>query len=197
MSSLPRVFIVESLRFSDEKKEWFEGRFLSQILHLTGTPSRYVYLRTKKELEEVIDQFEDSNFRYLHFSCHGNSKRVALTLDHLSFQELGELLAPCIEKRRVFFSSCEVANENLAMALLKESGCYSVVGPSKSIEFDRAAIFWASFYHLLLRDEATSIKHSHIVAITSSLQKLFGVHMRYFQASSSAAKKFREVPFGS
>jgi hypothetical protein len=197
MSSIPRVFIVESLRFSDEENDLFEGRFLSQMLTLSGAPGKYVYLRTKAELEEVLDQFEDSQFRYLHFSCHGNSKGIALTLDHLSFKELGELLAPCIKKRRVFFSSCKVANARLAEALLPGTECYSVIGPSKAIEFDRAAIFWASFYHLMLRDEAKSMKHSQLENITSSLQTLFGLHMRYFQASRAASTGFREVPLGS
>jgi len=81
MKSKPRVFIVESLRFADEKQDLFEGKIVSQILALSCSPSEYVYLRTKKELEEVMDHFEESGYRYLHFSCHGNSNKLSLTLD--------------------------------------------------------------------------------------------------------------------
>ena len=194
MATKPQVFIIESLRFEDEQENLFEGKILSQMLKLSGSEPRYVYLRTKQELEEVIDQFEDSNFRYLHFSCHGSSKGIGLTLDHLSFGELSEMLAPCLEKRRVFFSSCRVMNETLAAALLKDTDCYSVIGPSKNINFDRATAFWSSFYHLMLRDEAKSMKRDELQKRTSSLQKLFGVHMRYFSTSRSADNGFKEVP---
>lgn len=194
MKTTPRVFIVESLRFSDEKNDLFEGKVLSQILKLSRSSTEYVYLRTKKELEKVIDRFKNSGYRYLHFSCHGNRSGIGLTLDNLSFAELGEMLAPCLDKRRVFFSSCEVMNEKLAEALLKDNSCYSVIGPSKSINFDRAAIYWASFYHLMLRDEAKSMKRERLKERTATLQKLFGVHMRYFSTSRSAENGFREVP---
>jgi len=193
MTTKPRVFIIESLRFKDERERLFEGKVLSQMLRLSGSEPEYVYLRTKQELEEVIDHFEDSEFRYLHFSCHGSSKGIGLTLDHISFEELADILVPCLEKRRVFFSSCKVMNEKLAAALLKNTGCYSVIGPSKNINFDRAAAFWSSFYHLMLRDEAKSMKYEQLKQRTSSLQKVFGVHMRYFATSKSAPNGFREV----
>jgi hypothetical protein len=194
MTTKPRVFIVESLRFEDEQEQRFEGEVLSRMLRLSGSEPRYVYLRTKQELEEVINQFEDSGFRYLHFSCHGSSKGIGLTLDHVSFEEFAQMVAPCLEKRRVFFSSCKVMNKNLASALLKHTGCYSVLGPCKNINFDRAAAFWASFYHLMLRDEATKMSADKLKQRTSSLQKLFGVHMRYFSSSKTAREGFKEVP---
>ena len=192
-SSSPSVFIIESLRFGDEKHERFEGRFLAQILHLGGSAARYVYLRTKKELGEVLDQFDKASYRYLHFSCHGDKTGIELTLDELPIRDLRKLLAPHLARRRLFFSSCEVANHRLAKALLRDSDCYSVIGPSTKINFDRAAIFWASFYHLMLRDEAPSMKSDRLAEITGSLQSLFDVHMRYFTASKSAPGGFREV----
>jgi hypothetical protein len=193
MRTKPCVFIIESLRFDNEKEDLFEGKVLSQILRLSGSTPEYVYLRTKQELEEIIDRFEDSKYRYLHFSCHGSSTGIGLTLDRLSFQELAEMLAPCLAGKRVFFSSCKVMNEGLAKALLKKTGCYSVIGPSKNINFDRAAVYWAAFYHLMLRDEAKSMKRDQLTRRTASLKKIFDVHMRYFAASKSAADGFKEV----
>ena len=194
MKSKPNVFIVESLAFLDEEKGRFEGKIISQILKLSGSESKYVYLRTKKELKEVIDQFKNSGYRYLHFSCHGNESEISLTLNNLSFEELGNILEPCLKKRRMFFSSCKVVNERLAEVLLKNTGCYSVIGPSESIEFDRAAIYWSSFYHLMLRDEAKSMKRDSLKKNTASLRKLFDVHIRYFSRSESAGNGFQEVP---
>ena len=103
------------------------------------------------------------------------------------------MLSPVLKSRRIFFSSCEVMNMKLANALLKNTGCYSVIGPSKSINFDRAAIFWASFYHLMLRDNGRSMKRRKLQEITSDLQRLFGVSMRYFATSDKKASGFCEV----
>lgn len=193
MTTTPQVFIIESLRFKDERGDLFEGKVLLQMLRLTGSKPRYVYLRTKQELEKVIDQFERSNFRYLHISCHGDSEGIGLTLDDLSFSELAEMLAPCLDKRRVFFSSCSVMNEKLAAALLKETDCYSIIGPSRRISFDRATAFWSSFYHLMLRDKAKSMKRGQLRECVMSLQNIFGVHMRYFSASRTDENGFKEV----
>src|SRR3989304_8337351 len=82
------VFIIESLRFDDEENKRFEGKFLSQILHLGDKKTIYYYIRTKKELEEVLRLFKKSNYRYLHLSCHGNKSSIFTTLDRVSFSEL-------------------------------------------------------------------------------------------------------------
>lgn len=166
---------------------------MSRILKLSGSESEYVYLRTKKELEKIIDLFKKSEYRYLHFSCHGDMNGIRLTFDYLSFEELGKILRPYLNQRRVFFSSCSVMNKKLASELIKNTGCYSVIGPSKKINFDRAAIFWASFYHLMLRDKAKSMKREQLQKITTALKKLFGVHMRYFSASKNSKNGFKKI----
>ena len=68
------VFVIESLEFDDEKENRFEGKFLSQILNMSGIESAYYYIRTRRELERILEIFEESEYRYLHFSCHGTSK---------------------------------------------------------------------------------------------------------------------------
>ncbi len=192
-TTLPRVFIVESLNLSDEKKDRFEGNHLSKILRLSGSEPEYMYLRTRRELEEVVDLFKDSEYRYLHISCHGNKSGIGLTFDNLTFEELGELFAPVLNKKRVFFSSCSVMNERCAAALLNKTGCLSVIGPSTSIYFDRATIFWSSFYHLMLRDEASSMKREQLQKTTIALKNLFDVHMRYFTTSQSSVNGYKKV----
>ena len=45
----------------------------------------------------------------------------------------------------------------------------------------------------MLRDEASSMKKSKLKQITSSLQHLFGLHMRYFTRSSKKTNEIEEV----
>src|SRR5690242_6588166 len=117
MKTTPDVFIIESLRFSDEKHRRFAGSFLSHILRLAERRVQYYYIRTRAEFEELLDRFADSGFRYLHISCHANRNGIGLTLDDLSVVDLGALLGSTLEKRRVFFSACELATDRLAKAL--------------------------------------------------------------------------------
>jgi hypothetical protein len=193
MTTTPDLFIIESLNFDDEAEGRCEGKFLTHLLRLTERNVKYFYIRTLKEFEEVLEKFEDSNYRYLHISSHGNEKELCLTLDHVEIKNIGSLLAPYLEKRRVFFSACKLASPQLAAALLQRTGCYSVIGPASAIGFDEAAIFWASFYYLMLRDEATGMKFKNIQKNVANLSKLFDIEMRYFRCSESAKVGFVEV----
>ncbi|MBB1094513.1 hypothetical protein HUU61_24920 [Rhodopseudomonas palustris] len=76
---------------------------------------------------------------------------MGTTFDDVSFKQLGQMLGPCLENRRVFVSACEKANSKLAKQLLPGSGCYSLIGPARAINFDDAAAFWVSFYHLMFK----------------------------------------------
>jgi hypothetical protein len=73
--TLASVFIVESVGFADERAGRLEGDILSQILQLSGRTSEYFYIRTKKELEAVLEEFDVSGMHYLHISCHGNPRK--------------------------------------------------------------------------------------------------------------------------
>jgi hypothetical protein len=65
-----------------------EGQNLQQILHLSGKEAEYVYIRTVKELEEVLNQYYESNFRYLHISCHGNDRGTCPDFGHPEFPQI-------------------------------------------------------------------------------------------------------------
>jgi len=189
----PDVFIIESLRFEDESRGYTEGSFLAHILKLAERDVHYVYIRTRAELEEVLDQFEDSKFRYLHISCHANSKGMSLTLDNLSVQEIGSIIGPCLDRRRIFFSACKIATPALATALLKETGCYSVIGPSEKVRFDEAALYWASLYHFMFKNDAVVITREMLKESMQMLSTVFGLGMKFYAASKNNERGFVEV----
>jgi hypothetical protein len=71
--SQPEIFVIEPLNFKDERAERFEGRIVSQILALTGKKYEYCYIRTKRELKELLNQFASSTYGYLRLSCRGDT----------------------------------------------------------------------------------------------------------------------------
>ena len=193
MKTTPDVFIIESLRFKDETRGHLEGRFISHILKLAERKVRYRYIRTRAELEELLEQFDRSGFRYLHVSCHANPDGVALTLDELSIKDMGQVFRPHLKNRRIFFSACKIATPALAETLLNGTGCYSVIGPSKSVDFDEAALFWASLYHLMFKNEAVVMKRDELKRNIVKLSKVFELGVKFFSASTKSKKGFTEI----
>ncbi|TVO93205.1 hypothetical protein [Shewanella algae] len=187
--SKPNVFIIESLDFEDEKSDRFEGKVLSQILKLNGIESEYYYIRTKQELDEIIDKFDESDYRYLHISCHGSPDSLETTLDSVSFEELNTMLSPCLDKKRVFISACEMVNTDLAGALIGDSECFSVIGPSEPVSFSDATIFWSSFYHLMFNNNENAMKRKEIKQILEKITDLFNVKVNYYSKSKSLGIK--------
>ncbi len=197
-STTPKVFIIESLDFDDEENQRYEGRILSQILQLSSEiESVYFYIRTRRELERIVTKFAKSRFRYLHLSCHGNPSSMATTLDEVPLHELGAILAPGLHKRRLFLSACQMASPALAQGLLPSSGCYSVIGPASDVDFGDAALLWASFYHLMFRDDRVVMKREQILKHLKSTAGLFEVPLNYFAPSRTRKEGYQLTRIGT
>jgi hypothetical protein len=176
------LFIIESLDRDDETLRR-EGVILSQIIELSGAlPVKYIYIRTTIELRMALYEFRELKYRYLHFSCHGSRNSISLTLEQLSFRDLVPILAPYLKARRLFFSACSVVNSRLAKSLIVRSGCYSIIGPCRDIEFGDALLMWASFYHLAFRDEQeASLLGGKIRWALRKVKCSFGREFRYYR----------------
>ncbi len=177
--SKPELFIIESLEFDDEKKQLYEGLVISQILRLSGKKSIYYYIRTKAELSKVLDIFKECNYRYLHISSHGSRDAMHTTIDTIPFDELGKMLLPVLDGRRLFLSACSMTNVNLARKMMPKSGCFSMVGPTRDVNFNDAAILWASFYHLMFKSNARAMKHAQVEKNVQKVSSLFKVPLNY------------------
>jgi len=188
----PGVFIIESLSFTDEQHKRFEGQLIANILDLNLIPSKYYYIRTKKELSELLALFDASNYRYLHLSCHGSSTHLHLTLDDLPFSETGNLLKDHLSKRRLFLSACQATNENLIKVIIPQNTCYSIIGPVNNIQFRDAAISWAAFYHLMFKSNPKIMKRELLIQNLQKVVNAFGEPLNYFSASSHNAKGYKK-----
>ena len=185
IKSISDVFIIESLQFEDEKDGDHEGELLSKVLKLNRKQPEYYYIRTEKELEDILDIFEDSRYRYLHLSCHGTKNSLETTLDSISFPRLGKILAPCLDNRRLFVSACEMVNNKLAAAIFfPGSKCHSVIGPYTRVSLSDSAIFWAAFYHLMFTQDIESMRMKEIQENIRNLTKMFKIPVNYFSRSS-------------
>ncbi len=195
--SKPDVFIIESLAFADENEEFFEGRILSEILRMIGKSPIYYYVRTYQELDAVLNRFGESQYRYLHLSCHGDQDSIDTTLDEaIRFQELGRILNPHLKSRRLFVSSCEVVNEQLAEVVMP-SGCRSIAGPTEEVRFAEAAVLWTSFYHLAFLQDHRRWKGEKLRGILGDLSILLEIKLSYYWRSRSSLRGYKWEIFGS
>lgn len=185
------VFIIESLKFDDEKNKRLEGDFLSHILRLTGKEPEYYYIRTRKEMEKVLALFRASRCRYLHISCHGSADQISTTLDEMSFSDFGKIINPYLKNNRLFLSACCSVNKKLARAIIPHSECYSIIGPKKEVLFQDAAIMWASFYHLIFKENPDAMSRKNILPILRRIARTFKIPLNYFSISESSPQKYK------
>jgi hypothetical protein len=183
------VFIIESMDLENEGKGKLDGYALKTILDLCGIKNEYFYIRTKLELAEIILEFEKSELRFLHIACHGNDKELALTFESIDFMEFGRMVGDILYHRRLFLSACQVAVFELAEQFIPRFHTYSIIGTPDDIDYDKAAIFWSSFYYLMYSLDTSQMIQVDILPTLQNVSRLFTVNLNYFSIINDANPK--------
>ena len=144
-------------------------------------------------MEEVMDIFEESDYRYLHLSCHGSQASVSTTLDRIELKDLSEIIGPYLRKKRLFMSACLAANHRIAEHLIPAFGVYSVVGPKKEVDLHSAAIAWAAFYHLMFDENYRSMKTPEIKKNLQRVSDTFRIPFNYFKTGKKATGGYEKI----
>jgi hypothetical protein len=185
------VFIIESMDLNNELNKKMDGLALKSILDLCDIPCIYYYIRTKLELKEIILKFDESKFRYLHLSCHGNEERIKLTFEAIYFEELESIIGKHLKYKRLFLSACKVARFELAEYFIPKYHCYSVIGSPDNISYKKAAVFWSSFYYLMHVKDSKEMFQVNILPILLKITGTFQLKLNYFSIINQ--KNFRSI----
>ncbi len=181
-STIPQVFIIESLELIDETKERREGAVLAAILKMCGKNPLYYYIRTVAELEHMAEEFEASGYRYLHISCHGGKTSLETTLDSVTYQKFAKIFEGKLKDRRLFVSACSAGNELFAELVgSKNQDIISIAAPSNDIQFDHAVAFWSAFYVKTFSLNSKSMKSTRIIDVVKPLAALFSAPLHFSQ----------------
>jgi len=186
------VFIIESLTLKNEIKGDIDGQILKDILDLCRIPNDYYYIRTRKELKEIILEFRKSDLRYLHFSCHANEHNVSLTFDNLTYNQFSKIVSKELNNKRLFISACEASNFDFAKEIIPSSGCTSVIGSPNKINFDKSAVFWAGFYHLMNEQDSQRMGQPEKKKNIQNLVDSFNIPINYYSFIRNNKKELRE-----
>lgn len=187
------MFIIESLKF-DEEEHYREGQMISQALRMSLKDPQYRYVRTRTEFEHFVDEFEDSDYRYLHVSCHGSPTGISTTLDDFTIEEFADVVGPVLEGKRLFLSTCKASTERMATAVFAKGGCTSLAGPVNRINFDDSVVLWTAFYHLMFKADAARMKRVQIETTLSSLAKLLGEQVNFYTSKNGKLHRTRRLP---
>ncbi len=179
------VYIIESLQEDDHR----EGEVIYRTLRMAGKEPIYRYIRTIDELDHFVDDFEDSEYRYLHVSCHGSRGGIATTLSEIPTATFAKIVGPALDKKRLFMSTCLAATMEMATAVFAEGGATSVAGPTNSINFDDSVILWSSFYHLMFKTDFKRMKRNHIKENLAKAGLLVGEKINFFHPRSATDRR--------
>lgn len=183
------VFIIESMDLDNEKDKKLDGFALKTILDLCDIPNEYFYIRTKLELQKTIELFSNSNFGFLHLACHGNEEGLGLTYEYIYFEELEKIIGKHLYHRRLFLSACKTARFELAQHFIPKHHCYSVIGSPNDIDYDKAAVFWSSFYFLMHEVNKINMPQSDLWPILKNVTKLFNLKLNYYSIIKNSNPK--------
>lgn len=189
----PDVFIIESLGFADEEHRR-EGEIISRALRMSGKRPIYHYVRTRRELEHFVAEFDRSGYRYLHISCHGNVGSVSTTLDAIDDRTFGAIVGPALSGRRLFLSTCLAATSKLAQAVFGNGACLSVAGPVGEIAFDDSVILWTTFYHLMFKENASAMRRKNIEINLTKAGLILDQRLRLHTPASGNSSTERVLP---
>lgn len=168
--TLPEVFIIESLTTEDEKAKRFEGQQLCEILRMANMNPKYIYFQEESELLHIVPLFYQSQYRFLHFSCHGNDTEFSLCGGKLSYASFATYFKDALFFRRLFISACNTGNPKLLSTIRKTNhDLHSFVAPSINLQSNHALIIWSALYTSLIDKNIAGIKSS---ALKETLQRL-------------------------
>ncbi len=183
----------------NERKGNLDGLALQTILDLCDIPNDYYYIRTILELEIVIEKFKESDFGFLHIACHGNEEGLSLCFEDIIFEELEILIGKHLKYRRLFLSACKVARFELAKYFIPKYHAYSVIGTPDNIDYDKAAVFWSSFYYLMYSNDKAQMYQINLLPTLESITKTFNLRLDYFsiikESNPKSMTHLREIHF--
>lgn len=185
------VFIIESLRDGD----FFDGENLSQILELSLIDNEYREVLSKDDFEKALIEFQESKLRYLHFSFHSDFEGFEINGEEITNTEISDLLKGKVKGKRVFLSACKGGNRNFATAAIANNGCRSIIGTPLDLHFDKAALFWPAFYHVINMADRTKMNKLSLSQTLKKCVDLFQVPINYYHSIDGERKYLRRYKF--
>lgn len=183
------IFIIESLRSED----FFDGENLSDVLELSEIPRVYHWVDSVEDLKLKLEEFEVSQYRYLHLSCHADLDGIEINGEDISYDTLSSLLGKKIEGKRLFLSACKAGNIDFAARTISKNHAISMIGTPIDLTFKKSVLFWPVFYHVLHEIDEKKMSRENIISTLQKCVDLLGVPINYYSSISNSSQKMRRL----
>ena len=183
------IFIIESLRSDD----FFDGENLSEILELSKIDRIYRWIDSIEDLKLKLEEFDQSQYRYLHLSCHADQHGIEINGDEISYDKLSGFLGNKLVNKRLFLSACKAGNMDFAARAIYNNNAISVIGTPIDLYFDKSVLFWPVFYHVLHEIDEKKMKRKDIITTLQKCVDLLGVPIDYYSFIRNIHNKMRRL----
>lgn len=203
MQDVCDLFVIESLR--DDFPH--EGELLCNILRRIGKNPIYMVVKNKDELINALEIFKLSNYKYIHFSCHGTETSITLSESgDLSYKDFALLSLGCFNSKRVFFSACLLGNDRFSNEIaFNNTGIQSIIAPINEIHEGYAFAMWTSFYTALFMPkkaspstvtETVNISFHDLIRLLGKILAIFGepIHCSYHETVKNILYHKKLIP---
>ena len=202
MSDICDLFTIESL----SKDFPHEGELLCSTLRRIGKRPIYMEVRNKEELKNALVVFKMSNYRYIHFSCHGTETSVTLSDCELLYSDFASLSTGCFNNKRLFFSACLLGNDIFSEEIINYNpGLQSIVAPINKIFEGYSFAMWVTFYLALFlpkrktqktETETSNISFQELMRLLGKTIAIIGepIHCSYHETAKNVLYHKKLIP---
>lgn len=189
----PQVFIIESLRDNQVNDSLRGSIVIKRILTMCKKEPISCYVRNVNGFKKALIKFRESKYRYLHIICHGSSRSLTFGNERVDFKDLKIILNPYLNRRRLFFASCQVFSAYMKKHIMEDSNCLSILGSNTSIPIPEAALLGANFYYKMFKNEEL-ISPQKIKLALDELYSLFDTKLKcYFRTKSNSITEYSTI----
>jgi len=175
MALIDDYYIIESLGGSDIK----DGKiFFDSLNTISGFNPKYKKVSNFNELKKALTDFEQSNFKYLLISSHGDEENLHLTDETVNSYDLFDIDLD-LSKKRIFMSSCRGGSYLIAKYFIKK-GAYSVIGSPDDLDQIVAVALWPTMVLTFERLNDFEVNFRELDIALKQIVNVYRIPMHYY-----------------
>jgi hypothetical protein len=183
-------YIIESLKDGDVE----DGLIFREALDATKKVPKYRNVKNFKDFKDALVDFENSRYKYLLISSHGDEENLQLTEEYVNVDDFEDFKIKFTE-RRIFMSTCYGGSLLFAKYFIR-NGAYSVVGTPDKLDQIVAIGLWPTMLIVFERLNNTILKFSEINRTMKLMAEVYLINLHYysFVRNKKSMKEYIYLP---
>lgn len=174
MSLIHDFYIIESLGENDI----LDGNIFYKSLNSIGKLPIYQQVRNFSEFKTALENFENSQYKYLFISAHGDEEHIELSGEKINAYDLDDIKID-LDQRRIFMSTCRGGTYLFAKYFIK-NGAYSVIGTPDDLDQIVAVGMWPTMLIIFERLSGTNLNFDELNLTLKKLAEVYQVTLHYY-----------------